>query len=219
MHIARSFTYPFRPGALGAWLAGLPLLLFFPLTFVVVLGHAVRATRQAAADPEAPPPAYSLDGRLFYDGALASLVVAVLATPYVYLASLVAGVFYEHGGFKVDPLLGRIEADITAALLVAIPWGTLVLVLLPPAAAAFAVSGRARDLFDAAAAVGFVRRRFVAWNLATVAIVTAWLVALASVGILCLGFLPGAFYAILVSAHATASLAREEQGRAPASAG
>jgi len=36
--------------------------------------------------------------------------------------------------------------------------------------------------------------------------VTAWVVALACVGLLCVGLLPGAFYAILVSAHASASL-------------
>jgi hypothetical protein len=41
------------------------------------------------------------------------------------------------------------------------------------------------------------------------AIVTGWLVGLACAGLLCIGIVPGIFYAILVSAHATAALARK----------
>src|SRR6267142_2078528 len=38
------------------------------------------------------------------------------------------------------------------------------------------------------------------------AIVTGWALGLAAVGLLCVGLVPGVFYAILVSAHASAAL-------------
>ena len=221
MHVAQSLVYPFRRGALGAWLAGIPLLLFFPVTFVVVLGYAVRAIREAARDPAAPPPSFHLDRRLFRDGLVATLLLALVAVPYAYLTGLVAGPIDTRMPSGVDPLIARAESLLLGGFLVAIPWGTLVLVAGPPALAVFAVSGRARDLFDLRGSAGFVRHHFMAWNLATVAIVTAWILALAGAGLLCVGFLPGAFYAILVSAHATASLVSVKTsatGAAPAPA-
>jgi hypothetical protein len=36
--------------------------------------------------------------------------------------------------------------------------------------------------------------------------VTGWAIGLACVGLLCVGLVPGVFYAILVSAHASAAL-------------
>lgn len=206
MHLARSFSYPFRPGALRAWLAGLPLLLLFPVTFILVLGYAVRATRDAARDPEAPPPTFRPDLQLLRDGFVATIGLGLVVLPYAYLSSAVADLLLRRMPPGMDPVLARFESIALAMALVAGPWGTLVLVLAPPAFAAFAASGRALDLFDPIASVGYVRRHFATWNMATVAIVTAWVVALASAGLACVGFLPGAFYAILVSAHATASL-------------
>ena len=38
------------------------------------------------------------------------------------------------------------------------------------------------------------------------AIVTGWVLGVACIGLLCVGILPGVFYAILVSAHASATL-------------
>jgi hypothetical protein len=54
-----------------------------------------------------------------------------------------------------------------------------------------------------------VRRDFTTWNLAAAAMVTGWAIGLACVGLLCLGIVPGVFYAILVSAHASAALQNE----------
>lgn len=206
MHVAQSLVYPFRRGALGAWVAGLPLLVFFPVTFLVVLGYAVRAIREAARDPQAPPPSFHLDGRLVHDGFLAALGLALVAIPYAYLTALVAGPIAGRMPADIDPIVVRAESLLFGGFLVAIPWGTLVLIAGPPGLAAFAITGRARDLFDVVRAVRLVRDHFTAWNLATVAIVSAWILALAGIGLCCVGLLPGAFYAILVSAHATASL-------------
>jgi len=67
--------------------------------------------------------------------------------------------------------------------------------------------GVAADLVDLPAAVRTVRRLFPAWNLVVVAIVTAWAVGLCGLGLALVGVVPGILYAMLVSAHATASLA------------
>ena len=46
-------------------------------------------------------------------------------------------------------------------------------------------------------------------------VVTAWAIGVACVGLVCVGLVPGVFYAILVSAHASAAL--RPKGSAPAS--
>ena len=78
---------------------------------------------------------------------------------------------------------------------------------VPPATARFARSGQVADLVNVVAAVRTVRRRFATWNLVVVAIVTAWAIGLCGLGLALVGVVPGILYAILVSAHATASLA------------
>jgi hypothetical protein len=96
---------------------------------------------------------------------------------------------------------------VIAGAVAALPWGILLLVLMPPATASFARSGSLRDLLDLRSAVRTVRRRFPAWNLVVVAIVTAWAIGLSGLGLALVGVIPGVLYALLVSAHATASLA------------
>jgi hypothetical protein len=61
-------------------------------------------------------------------------------------------------------------------------------------------------MFDYPGAIRGVFRDFATWNLSAAAIVTAWAVGLACAGLLCLGVVPGIFYAILVSAYASAAL-------------
>jgi hypothetical protein len=79
---------------------------------------------------------------------------------------------------------------------------------MPHATARFAASGRPGDVFNFPAAIKAVGRDFATWNVSAAAI-TGWLVGLGCAGLLCIGIVPGIFYAILVSAHATAALARE----------
>jgi hypothetical protein len=206
-HVAAAFGYPFRKGAARAWLYGLPLVLFLPLTFIAVLGYAVAAVRASAADPAAPPPPFAPWGRLLKDGFWASLALAVLTLPFAVLLGPLAGWLRPLlAGFERDPFLAGAYAATLAAALLALPWGILLLVLMPAATARFALTGSPRDLFDWKAALGTVRRRFPLWNLVVVAIVTAWGLGLAGLGLLCLGAVPGVFFAILVSAHATAVL-------------
>jgi len=77
---------------------------------------------------------------------------------------------------------------------------------MPHATARFALTARWDDLFDFVQSIRAVSRDFATWNLAAAAIVTGWALGLAGVGLLCLGLIPGVFYAILVSAHASAAL-------------
>jgi len=106
-----------------------------------------------------------------------------------------------------DPFLRGGLALVIAGAVAALPWGILLLVLMPSATARLATSSRYRDLLDAPAAIRTVRQRFPAWNLAVVAIVTAWAIGLSGLGLALVGVVPGVLYAMLVSAHATASLA------------
>jgi hypothetical protein len=82
---------------------------------------------------------------------------------------------------------------------------------MPSASVRFAASGRGRDLFDVAASLRGIRERYAVWNLTVVGIVTAWIVGLLGSALCCVGVLPGVFYAILVSAHASAALAPPHQ--------
>jgi hypothetical protein len=86
---------------------------------------------------------------------------------------------------------------------------------MPHATARFAHSGRPLDLFDLPASIRAVRCDFATWNLAAAAIVTGWAIGLACVGLICVGLVPGVFYAILVSAHASAAL-HQQRANSPA---
>ena len=194
--VAASFAWPFR-GAWGVRFAiGTLAVVLVPITFVPVLGYAVEATRQAEADPAQPPPPWKLSARLITDGFWTALVLLLLSAPFAV---------------ALNPLASAIQlsanvARVVAALLLALPWGLLLLILMPHGTSRFATTGRPRDLFDFPARLREVKREFPTWNLVAAAIVTAWIIAVACVGLLCVGLFPGIFYAILVSAHASATL-------------
>lgn len=164
--------------------------MLLPVAFIPLLGYAVEATRAAKA-----PPPWRWSWRLVSDGSW--MFVAVAATLLPFALVLLAA----------SRLVGGVGLVVVFFAL-ALPWGLVALLLLPHATASFAVSGKPRDLFDIAASLHGVRRDFRIWNVAVAAIVTAWAIGLACAGLLCVGILPGIFYAILVSAHATAALAR-----------
>jgi Protein of unknown function (DUF4013) len=205
--VAGSFGFPFRRGAGRAWLIGIPLLILLPLGLVPLLGYAVAVVRSAAADPEAGPPPWRPLPRLLAEGLLVALVIALLTAPFGLLAAALTVPAGALLAAVSDPFLRGGLALVIAGAVAALPWGILLLVLMPPATARFASSSRYRDLLDAPAAVRTVRGRFPAWNLAVVAIVTAWAIGLSGVGLALVGVVPGVLYAMLVSAHATASLA------------
>jgi len=175
---------------------------------VPLLGYTAAIVRSAAADPEAGPPPWRPLGRLLRDGLLLAVVIAVLSAPFAALAALLSGAAGAALAPRLpDPGLAPAVGWVIAAAVAGFPWGILLLVLMPTATARFAVSGSWRDLVDVRAALLAVRRRFGAWNLAVVAIVTAWAVGVCGLGLALVGVIPGVLFAILVSAHATASLA------------
>ena len=131
------------------------------------------------------------------------LVTVLLLNP------LAGWLFDVHLFSGSDAPVSRLYAHAVAFFALALPWGLLLLIHVPHATARFAASGSARDLFDLPASVRAVRRDFATWNLAAAAIVTGWAIGLACVGLICLGLVPGVFYAILVSAHASAALHHE----------
>jgi Protein of unknown function (DUF4013) len=205
--VAGSFAFPFRRGARKAWLIGIPLLVLLPLGLVPLLGYTVAVVRSAAADPEAGPPPWRPLPRLLAEGLFVALVIAALTAPFVVLAAALTAPAGRILAGVGDAFLRGGLALVIAGALAALPWGILLLVLMPPATARFARSGFYTDLVDVPAAIRTVRQRFPAWNLAVVAIVTAWAIGLSGVGLALVGVVPGVLYAMLVSAHATASLA------------
>jgi hypothetical protein len=178
------------------------MVLLLPLLFIPVLGYAIAATRAAEADPSEGPPAWRLSVRLLSDGFWTALVVLLTVVPFALalnpLAAAVNAVMHR------EPL-----AHLVAFFVLALPWGLLALLLLPHATARFAASAQPRDLFNFRAALKGVRRDFTTWNVAAAAMVTGWAIGIACVGLLCIGIVPGVFYAILVSAHAAAALHRQ----------
>jgi len=207
IRVAASFGWPFR----GAWPArfaiGSLMVLLLPIAFIPLLGYAIAATRRAQDEAAQGPPPWNLSARLIVDGFWTAAVLLLLSAPFVLALNPLADAIGTADLWQVgDRALSRTYAHIAAAAVLALPWGLLLLLLMPNATSRFAASGRAWDLFDFPATLKEVRRDFPTWNLAAAAMVTAWVLAIACVGLFCAGFLPGAFYAILVSAHASAAL-------------
>lgn len=173
-------------------------VLLLPLLFLPLLGYAVAATRAAEQDPASGPPAWKLSGRLLWDGLWCTALVVITWLPFALfwkpIASALTGTF------------GSFGAPVVAVLVLALPWGLVALLIIPHATAAFAASGRPGDLFNWGAGLRALRADPGTWNVVVAAIVTAWAVGIACVGALCVGIVPGIFYAILVSAHASAAL-------------
>ena len=192
--VAESFAWPFR-GKLTTWIWGCVCVLFLPLLFIPLLGYAVVATRSAALYPDLPPPPWRVTVPLISTGLLTSIVLIVTVLPFALalnpLAMAIGDTTYSH---------------VIAFFVLLFLWGLLALLLLPHATSTFATTGVYADLFDVTAALRGVRRDFATWNLVVAAMVTAWAIGVACAGLLCIGIVPGVFYAILVSAHAAAAL-------------
>jgi hypothetical protein len=208
--VAASFSWPFRGQWKSQWIAGLVAVLLLPIAFIPLLGYAVAATREAELDASNGPPTWKLSGRLLSDGFWTTVVVVLLTAPFALLLNPLAGwLFDAHVLRGTDVPVSQLYAHTIALFLLALPWGLLLLIHMPHATARFALSGKAVDLFDLPASISAVRRDFTTWNLAAAAMVTGWAIGLACVGLLCAGLLPGVFYAILVSAHASAALSHK----------
>lgn len=208
--VAESFSWPFRGHWKSSWIIGLLTVLLLPVAFIPLLGYAVAATREAERDASTGPPKWMLSGRLLSDGFWTTAVVVLLTAPFALLVNPLAGwLFAAHVMRGTDVPVSQLYAHTIALCALALPWGLLLLIHMPHATGRFAHSGRAVHLFDLPASIAAVRRDFTTWNLAAAAMVTGWAIGLACVGLLCLGIVPGVFYAILVSAHASAALQNE----------
>ncbi len=212
--VADSFSWPFRGDWKSTWLAGAVAVLLLPIAFIPLLGYAIAATRAAETDPINGPPRWALSTRLLSDGFWTSLAVIVLTAPFLLAINPFADRLYDaHLWQMADVPLSQLYAHVVAASLLALPWGLLLLLHMPHATARFARTGNPRDYIDLPRSINAVKNDFATWNLAAAAIVTGWAIAVACVGLLCAGLVPGVFYAILVSAHATAVL--EPKGQNP----
>ena len=205
--VADSFSWPFRGQWKSRWLPAMLAVLLLPVAFIPLLGYAIAATRGAELDPTTGPPAWEISGRLLSDGFWTSLAVLVFTAPFVLLLNPLADVLTNaHLWQMTDAPLSHLYAHVLAGFMLALPWGLLLLAHMPHATARFAQSRKVADLFDIPESIRGVRRDFAAWNVVAAAIVTGWAIGLACVGLLCIGIVPGLFYAILVSAHASAAL-------------
>jgi len=198
--VAESFGWPFRGAWRSVWAIGLLTVLFLPLLFILFLGYAIAATRAAERDPSQGPPKWRLSLRLIVDGSWTAFAIALTVLPFAIAWHPLADAL---------PISDPVIALAVVFFLLALPWGLLVLLVIPRAAASYAATGNFHELFDIAASIRGVRRDFTTWNGVVAAIVTAWAIGLAGAGLLCVGIFPGIFYAILVSAHAAAALHRE----------
>jgi len=207
--VAESFAWPFRGRWRSRWAAGVVCLALLPILFIPLLGYAIAATRAAEEDSSQGPPPWRISWRLLADGLWTALAVLLTWLPFVLAWNPLATVLFKARlSPSSDELLADIYAHVLAFFALALPWGLVALLVLPHATAAFAATGRPRDLFNFAAAIRGVGRDFTTWNVAAAAIVTGWTIGLACAGLLCAGVVPGIFYAILVSAHAAAALHR-----------
>jgi len=197
--VADSFAWPFRASR-ATWAIGLLAVLLFPLFFIPLFGYAISAVRAAEDEPSRPPPPWRLTARFLSDGAWTSLAVLLTLLPFA--------VAWQPLAVLLATWLDDFKAHIVALLVLLLPWGLLLLLYMPFNAGCFADTGRPGDLFDPRLAWRRAREQFVTWNAVVSAIVTAWAIGIACAGLLCVGIIPGVFYAILVSAHAAAALHR-----------
>jgi hypothetical protein len=205
--VADSFSWPFRGDWKSRWLPGLIALLLLPICVIPLLGYAIASTRAAEVGAKQGPPGWTFSVRLLSDGFWTALVIALLTAPFALALNSLAGFLFDaHIGHVSDASQSQLYAHVVAGFILAFPWGLLLLLLMPHATARFAHTGNPVDLFDFPKAIRGVTQDFATWNLAAAAIVTAWALGLAAVGLLCVGLIPGVFYAILVSAHASAAL-------------
>jgi hypothetical protein len=205
--VAASFAWPFRGAWRSKWAIGSLAVVLLPFAFIPLLGYAVAATRSASIDSKAGPPTWTMSRRLLADGLWTALAVILLTAPFALaLNPLAAAIEQAHLWHVGDRSLSHVYGVVAAGFILALPWGILMLLLMPHATARFAATGKPLDLFNFAASARGVGRDFATWNLAAAAIVTAWAIGLAGAGLLCVGVVPGVFYAILVSAHAAAAL-------------
>ncbi len=195
--VAESFAWPFRGRRWSRWAVGVLVVLGAAVLFIPLLGYAIAATRAAEQAPSQGPPAWTLSARLIFDGSWTTLALAITVAPFALAWNPLA---------EMLPVSDATLAHAVAFFVLALPWGLVVLLVMPHATAAFASSGQPHDLFDVGAALHAVRNDFATWNTAAAAMVTAWAVGFACAGLLCVGLVPGIFYAILVSAHAAAAL-------------
>jgi hypothetical protein len=205
--VASSFAWPFRGPWQSRWVGGIVSVALLPVAFIPLLGYSVAATRAAFEHPDEGPPPWVLSTRLLAEGFWTALVLVLVTIPFALalnpLADLIDGAHILASG---DRAMSRLLAFVAAGFILALPWGLVLLLLLPHATLRFALTGRPRDLFDVPASLRGVSRDFATWNVAAAAMVTAWAIGLACAGLLCVGLVPGIFYAILVSAHATAAI-------------
>jgi hypothetical protein len=195
-------------------LIGLVMVVFLPVAFIPLLGYAVAATRTAAVNPAAGLPNWELSRRLLADGFWVALAVALVAAPFALAVVPLSNLIDNAPLWRVsDPNLSHLYSELAAVFILALPWGLVMLLLMPHATNRFAMSGRPGDLLDVPTTLRSVGHDFATWNLAAAAMVTAWALGVACVGLLCIGVVPGIFYAILVSAHATAALHRAPNTR------
>jgi hypothetical protein len=205
--VAKSFSWPFHGDWKVTWLPGLLAVLLLPVGFIPLLGYAIAATRAAEIDAAAGPPGWVFSLRLLWDGVWTALAIALFTAPFALAFNPLADtIFGAHVWTGNDIAVSELYTHVAAAFLLALPWGLLLLLHMPHATARFAQTAHWNDLFDLAQSIRFVARNFATWNLAVAAMVTAWAVGLACAGLLCVGLVPGAYYAILVSAHASAAL-------------
>lgn len=202
---AGSLAYPFRKGWPRAWLVGVPLAFICPLGAIPLLGYSVETARAVAAGDLARLPPWRLTPRLLGDGALLLALLLAVTAPFAVaewlLSAAIAGVLPVS-----DAFLARSYGLLAGGAGLGLLWALVALLVLPPGLARYARSGRARDLLDLAATARMLRTGFWAWNLAGVPIVTAWAITLLAVCAGGVGAPFAAFYAILVSAHASATL-------------
>jgi hypothetical protein len=205
--VAESFSWPFRGHWRSAWPVGVIAVLLVPVLFIPLLGYAIAATREAERDPLRGPPPWRLSGRLLWDGLWTSIAIVLLTSPFALTFNPLAAVLFDaHVWHSSDAAVSQLNVHVLALFVLALPWGLVLLLLMPHAVSRFAASGRPLDLFDFASSIRGVLKDFPTWNIAVAAIVTGWAVGLACAGLLCIGLVPGVFYAILVSAHASAAL-------------
>lgn len=208
--VADSFVWPFRGDWRPRWAFGLVCVALLPLLFIPLLGYTIQATGAAERDPSQGPPPWRLSGRSLADGVWVSLAILLTATPFLWLLNPLAGLLFGAHIWRFDDTaVAQFSAHVLAALLLALPWGLLLLLVMPHGTARLAASHTPIDLFDVVKSVRGVGHDFATWNVAAAAIVTGWIVGLACAGVFCVGIVPGIYYAILVSAHATAALARQ----------
>jgi hypothetical protein len=184
--------------------------LFYLLGFILIgwfflLGYVAQTTRNVVAGVPHPLPEWEDLGEFFTEGARLIGVILIWSAPFLIISMAVA-----IPAVALDVLQNRTTAPVefVAIAMMAcfgcllVPLGIAWLLLMPVSLLFAIVERRFGAAFELGRIVRFIRDNVGNYLFAILVLIIARLIAAAGFGVLCIGVIFTAFWALMITAHA-----------------